>query len=183
MMCRLWALLSVVIAERYSQGVDARWSISYCWPQCLRGKSVIKSARAPVCGIFKHQWIILRSKAVVGWVCVKVFVNRFLPKQSFRRREGKAMPKDREICYAKKRASSSTLLRLARHPAGAGSCRLCLPVCLRPRVVLGTGWVMLLPCVLGLCLVWSSPKNPGLKKRWSSWTCLSVGQLGTAQSQ
>lgn len=54
-MCRLRALLSVVIAERYSQGVDARRSISHCWPQCLRGKSVIKSVRAPVCGIFKHQ--------------------------------------------------------------------------------------------------------------------------------
>lgn len=54
-MCRLRALLSVVIAERYSRGVYARRSISDCRPRCLRGKSVIKSARALVCGIFKHQ--------------------------------------------------------------------------------------------------------------------------------
>lgn len=87
-------------------------------------------------------------------------------------KERQAVPKDREICYVKSRASSSTVLRFARHPAGAGSCRLRLPVCLQPGVVLGTGLqgIMLLPCVLGLC----SPKNPGLKKmrrsRSLSWT-------------
>lgn len=94
-------------------------------------------------------------------------------------KEREAMLKDREICYAEKRANSWTLLRIARHPVGAGSCRLCLPVCLQPWVVLETGPVMasrrhLLPCVLGLCLVWSSPKKPGLKKmrrsRSLSWT-------------
>lgn len=94
-------------------------------------------------------------------------------------KEREAMLKDREICYAEKRASSSTLLRFARHPVGAGSCRLCLPVCLQPRVVLETGRAMtaghqLLPCLLGLCFLWSSPKNPGLKKmrrpRSLSWT-------------
>lgn len=54
-MCRLRALLSVVIAERHLRGVDARQSISDCWPWCLCGKLVIKSSEAPVCGIFKHQ--------------------------------------------------------------------------------------------------------------------------------
>lgn len=52
------------------------------------------------------------------------------------------MPKDREVCYAEQRAGSSTLLRFARHPVGAGSCRLRLPVCLGPWVVLETGRVM-----------------------------------------
>lgn len=54
-MCRLRALLSVVIAERYSQAADARHSISGSQCQCLCGKSVIKSERAPVCVIFKHR--------------------------------------------------------------------------------------------------------------------------------
>lgn len=57
-------------------------------------------------------------------------------------KEREAMPKDREVCYAEQRAGSSTLLRFARHPVGAGSCRLRLPICLRPRVVLETGRVM-----------------------------------------
>lgn len=43
-------------------------------------------------------------------------------------KEREAMPKDREVCYAEQRAGSSTLLRFARHPVGAGSCRLRLPV-------------------------------------------------------
>lgn len=54
-MCRLQALLPVVIAERHSQGVNARQSISDCRPWCLCGKLVIKSSEAPVCGTFKHQ--------------------------------------------------------------------------------------------------------------------------------
>lgn len=57
-------------------------------------------------------------------------------------KEREAMPKDREVCYAEQRAGSSTLLRFARHPVGAGSCRLRLPVCLGPWVVLETGRVM-----------------------------------------
>lgn len=178
MMCRLWALLSVVIAERYSQGVNARRNISHCWPQCFRGKSVIKSVRAPVCGIFKHQWIILRNKAVViGWICVKVFVNCFLPKQSFRRRERRCWRTGRFVMLRRELA-----VPLCWGLPGTQWERELLPVSASLPAATGgpeTGWVMtvrhqLLPCVLGPCLVWGSPRNPGVKRmrrfRSRSWT-------------
>lgn len=121
MMCRLWARLSVVIAERYSQGVNARRSISDCRPRCLRGKSVIKSLRAPVCGIFKHQWIILRNKAVVVGVslCKGPLWTTFFTQTKLKKERG-TMPKDRQICYAWQRAGSSALPRFARQHAGTG---------------------------------------------------------------
>lgn len=82
-MCSLQASLSVVIAERYSQGANARHSISYLQPRCLCGKLVIKWERAPVGMILKHQWIILCSEAVAAGVsvCRGLCEPRSLPKE------------------------------------------------------------------------------------------------------
>ncbi|EOB05302.1 Retinoic acid-induced protein 2 [Anas platyrhynchos] len=64
-MCRLRALLSVVIAERYSQAADARHSISGSQRQCLCGKSHLSAARWHVGGWPWHNAANIWGSALV----------------------------------------------------------------------------------------------------------------------
>lgn len=98
------------------------------------------------------------------------------------------MLKDREIRYARQRAGRCALPRFARQRAGAGGCRLPLPVCLRPQAVPETGQVMAsrhhapFACLApGFCLMRSSPRKLGLRKVWvpdmDSWGQNEVNKI------
>lgn len=104
-MCRLQASLSVVIAERYSQGANARHSISYLQPRCLCGKLVIKWGLPSAWFLNISESSYAARQLLLGWACAGVFVSHILYLKRWRE----------QTCCCLTRHGATSAFRMENH--------------------------------------------------------------------